>query len=501
MAGSTPVRAGFGGGIGPPSVQTAILSLNNELKKNNADIALMSKKMRKFRKPIDFPAQFFLMSAGTNTEFYRSLTLSDSNGISFGITGGTITASHNGLTSQSNQAVSAANGSYAFQTLSFSNANGISFGTSAGSAITGSYTVPTVTNSSMTVSDAATSGTLARLAFTNLNGVTLSLSSGAGGSHTIVGSHNAITSQSTQYLAITLGGNTAGTTTFHATNNASIFLHGGNNITLSGNGNSITISAGAGGGAANTIYGFEPYPFQGTGTGSISLSSNTSAVQMMVPFTCVENVAAEWLGVILSMNFTTGGTSSFRQSGTLHYGIFTRAAGVNSTRLSALTSGTFSYGVTYNNSTITLSHPTSTNSTGYGYGSTSSAGLNITSGYTGLKSVGLALGTTLSPGVYWLGLHHRNSSSSFNSGLRMSLFGNSVTMTALAPMGSFTSAFSTGTNLHGLVGGNWNQYLGSYSDGAGQTGLATDVTISQMTGNLTVKPYMKFISRGAAGGA
>src|SRR5712671_5726081 len=82
-----------------------------------------------------------------------------------------------------------------------SNSNNFSFGLN-GSTVTASYTVPTVTNSSMTVSDAATSGTLARIAFTNLNGVTLSLSTGAGGSHTIVGSHNALTSQSTQYQAM-----------------------------------------------------------------------------------------------------------------------------------------------------------------------------------------------------------------------------------------------------------------------------------------------------------
>lgn len=90
------------------------------------------------------------------------------------------------------------NTTYTSGTVSFSNANGISFGSVNATAISASYTVPTVTNSSMTVSDNATSGTLARLAFTNLNGVTLSLSSGAGGSHTIVGSHNALTSQSNQ---------------------------------------------------------------------------------------------------------------------------------------------------------------------------------------------------------------------------------------------------------------------------------------------------------------
>src|SRR5207253_1025273 len=50
-----------------------------------------------------------------------------------------------------------------------------------------------------------------------------------------------ISTQSTQFLALTLAGNTAGTSTFHATNNASLFLNGGNNITLSGNGSTVTI--------------------------------------------------------------------------------------------------------------------------------------------------------------------------------------------------------------------------------------------------------------------
>jgi len=203
------------------------------------------------------------ISAGTTSNNLSNLVFSNSNGLSFGLNGSTITGSHNGLTSQSNQAFSAGGVSSAFETLvfqdsngisfsnnvgsirlthelqftsntsvitsnalhssaarvinivaatnntgggtaslssnvSFSAANGLTFYTSAGNAIVGSYSVPTVTNSSMTVSDAATSGTLARLAFTNLNGVTLSLSTGAGGSHTIVGSHNALTSQSNQ---------------------------------------------------------------------------------------------------------------------------------------------------------------------------------------------------------------------------------------------------------------------------------------------------------------
>jgi len=113
--------------------------------------------------------------------------------------------------------------------LTFNNANGISFGLNA-STITASYTVPTVTNSSWTVSDAATSGTVARLAFTNLNGVTLSLSTGAAGSHTIVGS------VATSLTNIRVS---AGTT---SNNLSAITFSNGSNVSFGLNGSVITAS-------------------------------------------------------------------------------------------------------------------------------------------------------------------------------------------------------------------------------------------------------------------
>jgi hypothetical protein len=164
--------------------------------------------------------------SSTGTTNASSIVFRGAGDASIGITGGSVVVSipSGVLTSQSNQALSGQNGSFTFQTASFSNANGISFGTSAGPAMTASYTVPTVTNSSWSVSDAATSGTVARLAFTNLNGVTLSLSSGAGGSHTIVGSHNALTSQSNQAFSAA-GGSSAFQTLGFSDNSAGSFTN------------------------------------------------------------------------------------------------------------------------------------------------------------------------------------------------------------------------------------------------------------------------------------
>ena len=84
----------------------------------------------------------------------------------------------------------------------------------------------------------ANTASLGTINFSNSNGISFGLNG-----QTMTGSHNGLTSQSTQFLALTLGGNTSGTTTFNASNNASLFLNGGNNITLSGNGSTVTISA------------------------------------------------------------------------------------------------------------------------------------------------------------------------------------------------------------------------------------------------------------------
>lgn len=71
-----------------------------------------------------------------------NISFQNGNGITFGGNNSTITASHDGLTSQSNQAFGASNGSLTFQTLSFGASNGMEFYLTNGSLV-GSYTTPT----------------------------------------------------------------------------------------------------------------------------------------------------------------------------------------------------------------------------------------------------------------------------------------------------------------------------------------------------------------------
>ncbi len=274
-----------------------------------------------------------------------------------------------------------------------------------------------------------------------------------------------------------------------------LVLAGGNNITLSqssSNNNNMTVTiSGAAGGGGGTLSSYEPYPIHNTGTAILSANTNTSGSATFIPFNVIEPVAARHINLLVSMNMTTGGTSSFQQSRTMSWGIYTRDSGANSTRMSALTSNSLSYAMTYNNSSITVSQATTTNDTGYAYSTTASAGLNISSQYTGLKRMQLLILTTLVPRDYYLGLFDRASSSSFNSGVLQSYYGNAISISGIAPMGSLSSAYSTGTNLVEGVGGPWLRNAGVFTS-AGQTNLPNSLAISAMTNNLSVLPYMSF---------
>ena len=114
------------------------------------------------------------IAAGTQ-QATAGVSFVNSNGITFGMSNSSdITASFNGLTSQSNQAASASNGSFTFQTLGFSNANGVTFGTSAGSIITASVGTAAAGNS-VNFSAGTTSNNLNSIVFSNANGISFGL--------------------------------------------------------------------------------------------------------------------------------------------------------------------------------------------------------------------------------------------------------------------------------------------------------------------------------------
>ena len=225
------------------------------------------------------------ISGGTNSQATGTVQFSNSNGVTFGLDGaGVMTASHNGLTSQSNQAVSASNGSFTFQTLNFSNANNVTFGTSAGGIITASVVPGGGGGGSVNFSAGTTSNNLASVVFSNSNSVTFGLNAGTitasvavppqqaisevnagtqmavqavsfansngitfgmSNSSVITASHNGLTSQSNQAFSAD-GGSSAFQTLVFANSNG---------ISFSNSNGSVVASVGAGGAAGSISAG------------------------------------------------------------------------------------------------------------------------------------------------------------------------------------------------------------------------------------------------------
>lgn len=283
------------------------------------------------------------VSAGTTSNNLSAISFNNGNGITFGLNASTLTASHNGLTSQSNQAVSANNGSYAFQTLSFSNANGVSFGTSAGSAITASHNALTTaaqsdhshgnpqlnltnlsgttasnsagftlslsaanaSNSSLTLSDSATSILINRLAFTNLNGVTLTLSTTTGGSATLIGSHNALTTAA-------LSNHSHGNPTLNLTNlsGTTASNSAGLTLSLSAAAPGITNANVSAGTTSNNLSNFVFSNSNGVSFG-LNGSTITATVQTNYLTTAMQSNAATISNINLSAGTTSNNLSNF----------------------------------------------------------------------------------------------------------------------------------------------------------------------------------------------
>jgi hypothetical protein len=242
------------------------------------------------------------VSAGTASQNLSAIEFVNSNGISFGLDAGTITASHNGLTSQSNQAVSGSNGSATFETVSFGNSNGMSFYLTNGSVV-GSYTVPTQSAqtvglyaSSQTTGQSSSSTADARsITFVGQGIVSVGLSQG---------SYLVSATQSGQAASGQNGSFEFQTLSFSNANNVSFGTSAGSAITASipagatATGNVGAISAAGDSASSGTIV------FSNSNNVSFGMNGNTLTATVTVPAQSVQT-----LGLYASSQ-TTGQSSS-----------------------------------------------------------------------------------------------------------------------------------------------------------------------------------------------
>lgn len=288
---------------------------------------------------------------------------------------------------------------------------------------------------------------------------------------------------------VSLIGNVAGNSTVAPTANT-LYLSGGNNITLSGTGNTVVVSAGAGG-AAQPITYCAPY-FQGSSTRqrlyAAGASVNTAWFQ---PVQLLDPVQFNEMWVAFSQN-TTSSTNQGGISHTIHYGLYSK----NGNTLSLISGSAFTINHTINSVSGTISYPVSTATTGYSYGTTTATTTTQQSALWGpgaLRVFGCQFGNTvsLSPGQYWVGMLIQQIASGGGS-LLMDQVGNvAIQHMSAVPLGVQYASVSSSQTYGRMINGQLS--LTSLTNFSGTT-MPNSVAISNLQNTLSFLPYVTFIS-------
>lgn len=423
-----------------------------------------------------------LQGSGTYTQNTGTVQFSNLNGVSFGLTAGTMTASHNGLTT-----AMASNAGTAFAGTGFSST------TTAGAAIVGTHgsnglslgvpaflTTAQAPGAYLTTAMASNASTIfAGLGFTD---------------STTTGT-DLLGTLSTNGLSILIP---AFLTTAMASNAGSNFVAAsatiaGTNISGTIASNRISLSVAApGGGAATTLSTWWPYFPASTSSQTMGAFGTSTASAMAFPFYVDDAMAFNCINLVVSMSFVSS-TVSGQQSITHNFGIFSNNAGT----LSLISSNSSSIAATVSSISATLSFPMTTNTTGYAYGTvqaTGTAQAQSLFGTAGNRIVQMQFGNSmlLAPGMYWLGLHQRQSTSSAAVGVNTALVGNAMNGTSgVGPIGLSTAAYSASSAYHlGAHGVFTSTGLANHSG----TNLPSTMALAGFNNNLNVMPLFTFAS-------
>jgi trimeric autotransporter adhesin len=312
--------------------------------------------------------------------------------------------------------IQVSNTTYTSGTVTFQNANGISFGSSGANGISASYTVPTVTNSSWTVSDSVTSQTVALLAFTAANGLTMTLSTSNNGHATVVGSYT-VPTQSNQSLGIYASSQTVGQSS-SSTVDARSFTYVGQGIVSVGlSSGSLLISATT---AAQTTQS----AIKGLGASNTGNTAGNTGLS-----TGVDWVLAGSNNITISESTAAGGPNTLWVSGPTVGGAQTGISGIQVSN------------TTYTSGTVTFQ-----NANGMSFGSSGANG--ISASYTVPSTAGLISAIAISGGA-----GNSNTVTGFT-------FSNSNGIT----FGVSTGASAATVTASYTVPAQTNQTLGGYAE-------------------------------------
>ncbi len=408
-------------------------------------------------------------SAGTTSGNLAAVTLGNANGISFGLNAGTLTASHNGLTSQSNQAVSGSNGSFTFQTVTFGALNGLTFYTSNGSLV-GSH-------NALTTARASNDGVGLATAQTNVtwtvNSAGLSLNAaGYAGTGTTFNGTNISGSMTLNSAGLRLDASVAapgggGAVNFSAgttsNNLQTVVFSNSNGVSFGLNGSTITASAAGGGGGVATLIGWQAFE-PGNNTTFSSQGQNSLYLQKVRPWARVHFSNLEFR---VSGSFVSSSNSQVVRY-SIQYGLYSLDTAANS--YNSLGTSVMVISASYNSNTA-MGY---TVSQGAGSFTTTSGGTVIASLMSGYKQLYLPFTSTLSEGVdYAVGLLV-SSATTVNTGPMRMAFWNLSILNNLT-MGKIHASTILASNSTFV--GDWEQGVYNTTTGA----MPAAVAKSQMT--------------------
>lgn len=441
--------------------------------------------------------------SGANGSFaFSTLSLANSNGVSFSTgTQGVYATVATNYQSQGAYLTTARASTDAIGLNTALTANGVSM-TANSSGL--SLNFPAFLTTAM-VSNASTQFVQANAGFAGTNasgtiasnGISISVAAGGGAAQTFsvsngtmsanpitFGNSNSINFYSTNGSLVgsyidpdgwAINGNTAGANSTYFASNGTMYLSGGNNITLSQNGSTLAIIGGAGGGAGYTQSFFQPEVYGNTLTSTHAVGTvylrpfeNGNAVdvdkylfqQSLVSLTSTRSLSGGVSGVI-----NTGGTGSFGISGTVLMFSRVNTNETNASYNSIITydSKSYSMGAGY-----TISQSQSTNV------SSATVSFSTTAGVSYIKNIDAAGGFTTS-------FVTNSSTGSFSStSTGAGTFGSSFIFAApYSYMSGIRPLWvpASGTNM--TAGEQWIGVI--QSTGTGSTGSYSMQAVAQMS--------------------
>jgi hypothetical protein len=377
------------------------------------------------------------VSAGTTSNTMGTINFADSNGVSFGLNGSTVTASHNGITSQTNQNISLyALGNTTQNSSTLLNASNLSLN-GLGAATVG------YSNGSIQIS--APVQTNQTLGFYGLN-------------------------NTTQNSSTTLD---ARTISFNVT---------GPGLSIGYSNGSIVLSR-----DPHQSY-YMNYPIY-QGTTAFTLGASSVYVQ---PFVLPTAISASFIRIANSFAFgsTTGGTTAntsltLNNSQSIWVNIYSKGTGANSRSLQYVTGGSVSMvfqvraeiGAASNNQTVSHNF-TYPNESGAAQGNFAT-NYNVNSGsynistthltsFNGFRWLDVPFAASLAEGAYWMGIGQSTATATT---------GGVAAMTNVTARNTFVAVSQISTNI-AVMGQSSNMSTSPWQNGLGYWSTNTNGTTS-----------------------